>query len=159
MKRRLKNSKGFLIIEVIMVIFIISISMWAIMSVAQKSIQLSQRSLHSNQATFLLEEGAEATRMIRDATWSNISSLTVNTDYYLSFSGNTWTLTSNPEILGNFSRRIRFSNVNRNTTTGSISSSGSVDAGTKLVSIYVDWFEGGNSTSRVLEFYLSDIFS
>lgn len=159
MKKKLKNNQGFLLLEVIIVISIISISVWAIMSVAQKSIQLSQRSLHANQATFLLEEGAEAIRIIRDSAWSNIASLNMDTDYYLSFSGNTWTLTSNPETIGNFGRRVRFSNVNRDALTGSIDPTGSADAGTKLVSIYIDWFEGSNLTNRTLEFYLSDIFS
>lgn len=146
-------------VEVLVAVSIISISILAVMVVAQKSIQLSQRSLHASQAIFLLEEGAEAVRIIRDNNWTNISDLSMNSDYYLEISGNTWILTGTVSTLGRFTRTVQVSNVNRDVVSGSISSSGSDDPGTKLVLITVAWMEGGQNISKTLSFYLMNIFS
>jgi len=151
--------KGFMMVEVIIAISIIVVSILAAMSVTQKSIYVARQSLHVSQATFLLEEGAEAVRIVRDNAWSNISSLTIGTDYYPTFSGGTWILSTTPSTIGIFTRKINMANVNRNVTTGDIASSGVNDSGTKLITITVSWTEGGVAMSKTLSFYIMDIFS
>lgn len=145
-------------IEAMVAISIIVVAVLAAMSVTQKAIYVSRQSLHVSQASFLLEEGAETVRILRDNSWSNISGLTVGTNYYSTFSGS-WTLSTTPLAVGIFTRKINIANVNRNATTGDIASTGTSDVGTKLVTITVSWTEGGTALSKTLSFYIMDIFS
>jgi len=154
-----KISGGFMMVEMVVAISIIVVSILAAMSVAQKTIYASHQALHVSEASYLLEEGAEATRILRDNSWNNISGLTVGTNYYLVFSGGTWTLSSTPSTVGIFTRKVNIANVNRDATTADISSSGVNDVGTKLVTVTVTWNEGGVGLSKTLSFYLMNIFS
>ena len=156
-KKDLKN-EGFMMIEVIIVITIVIVTVLAAMSVTQKAIYVSNQSLHTAEASFLLEEGAEAVRTLRDGSWSNISSLTNGTTYYPTFSGS-WSLGTTTSSVGIFTRTVKITNVVRDATTANISSTGVNDPGTKLVTVTVSWDEGGNVLSKTLSYYLMDIFS
>src|SRR3989344_5197475 len=101
-----------MMVEVLVVISIITLSMIASMAVAQKSIYVSRQALHMSQAAFLLEEGAEAVRTLRDNAWTNIFSLSPRTSYYPLFSRGAWALPSAPNTVGNFTRTISNANVN-----------------------------------------------
>ncbi|MDD3662825.1 MAG: prepilin-type N-terminal cleavage/methylation domain-containing protein [Candidatus Pacebacteria bacterium] len=167
----LKNKKGFSLIEVIIACTIITVSVLAVMSVASKGIELSNRSLSQAQANTLLEEGAEVVKSIRDAGWSNISSLSLDTEYYLFFdtTTNTWSFNLQDEtplgsipnypIDSTFNRTVVFSSVLRDGEDNIVSSLGDIDDGTKRVTINVSWVFGGEIISRELSFYLMDIFS
>lgn len=154
-----KNNKGFMMIEIIIATSIIVIFVLISMSVATKTIAFSRQSFHITQAAFLLEEGAEAVRINRDNAWINISGLTAGTIYYPTFSGGTWVLSTSPSQVDNFTRTVVMSNVNRDATTSDIVSSGVNDAGTKLFTVTVSWPEGGQTITKTLKFYISDIFS
>ncbi len=147
-----------MIIEVVIVASIIIVSILTAMSVTQKAIYVSRQALHTSQAAFLLEEGAETVRIIRDNAWSNISALNVGTDYYSVFSGS-WTLSATPSTVGIFTRTINIANVNRDASTEDITSSGVNDTGTKLITITVSWTEGGIVVNKTLSFYIMNIFS
>ena len=154
------TNRGFMMVEILVATSIILASVLAIMGVTQKSISISHQSLHESQGSFLLEEGAEAVRIVRDNAWSNISGLTVGTNYYPTFSGGTWTLSTTANTVGIFTRQVVLLSVNRDSTTDDIVTSGGVvDDGTKLVTITVSWQEGATTISRELSFYLTDIFS
>ncbi|PIP69037.1 hypothetical protein CO033_00990 [Candidatus Nomurabacteria bacterium CG_4_9_14_0_2_um_filter_32_10] len=159
MKNFKKISGGFMMVEVIVAISIIVVSVLAAMSVTQKSIFVSRQALHVKEASFLLEEGAESVRIIRDNSWNNISALNVGTDYYLIFLGQTWTLSSTPSSVGIFTRKVNILNVNRNVSTDDIANLGTYDPGTKLTTITVSWVDGGETLSKTLSFYIMDIFS
>ena len=147
-------------VEVLVTASIITASILAAMAVAQKSVQIARQSFHTTQAALLLEEGSEATRIVRDNAWSNISGLTLGTDYYPTFSGGTWTLSATPNTVGIFTRTVNVASVNRDDATKDIvSSGGTLDAGVKLVTVTVSWSEGGVTVSKNLKFYLVDIFS
>jgi len=146
-------------IEVLVVISILTLSMLASMAVAQKSIFVSRQAVHMSQASFLLEEGAEAVRILRDNAWSNILGLTVGANYYPLYSGGTWTLSSTPGIVGIFTRTVSISNVNRDNTSQDIAAAGTNDPGTKLVVVTVSWLEGSTTVNKTLSFYIFDIFS
>ena len=158
MEKDIQINKGFMIVEIIVAVAIIIVSVLAAMMVTQKSIYVSRQALHVSQATFLLEEGAEAVRIFRDNAWSNISSLNVGTNYYPTFSG-TWTVSTTPSTVGIFTRVITIANVNRDATSGDIATSGVNDPGTKLITITVSWTESGQAMSKTLSFYIMDIFS
>lgn len=148
-----------MMVEILIVISIISVSIIAFMAVAQKSIYISRQSTHTTQAGFLLEEGAEAVRILRDNAWSNISTLTPSANYYPTFSSGTWILSSTPGVVGIFTRTVSMENVKRDNTTSDISSIGTDDPGTKLITVTVSWMEGGTTITKTLPFYITDIFS
>ena len=155
-----KMKKGFMMVEVIIATSIMLIIVMATMSVVTKVISISYRSLHLAQASYLLDEGGEAIRIIRDNSWSNISSSSVDVDYYLVFVGNTWTLSTTPVQTDLFTRTVNISPVNRDVSLGSIvQNGGNLDIGTKLVKIDVSWQESGQTISKSLSFYISDLFS
>lgn len=158
--KKIDNKKlGFMMVEALVAVSILTASILISMSVTARSIATSRFSFNANQASFLLEEGAEVVRIVRDNGWSNISGLSIGTTYYPTFSGNTWVLSTTPNVFGKFTRTVNISNVNRNSTTGDISSSGVNDEKTKLVTITVSWVDGGQVKSKVLSFYIFDIFS
>ena len=145
-------------VEILIAVAIIVISTLAAMSVSSKSISTAQRAVHITQANFLLEEGAEAARIIRDGGWTGVSNLITSTNYYFVWSGGTWTASTTPSTIGIFTRTTTVSPVNRDATTQDISPTGVNDPGTKLITITVSWPEGGNTVSKNLKFYLSNIF-
>ena len=156
--RKNNFKKGSLLVEILIASSIIVILTLAMMNVVQKGISVSHQSLHITQASFLLEEGGEVTRILRDNAWSNISNLTLGTNYYPTFGNNTWTLSTTPSQVGIFTRTVTFSQVLRDAVTGDISNSGSIDTGTKLVTVNVSWSESGQTISKNLKFYISNIF-
>ncbi len=138
---------------------IIAVSVLAAMVVAQKSVYVSRQAFHTAQAGFLLEEGAESVRILRDNAWTNISGLTNGTNYYPTFSGGTWTLSTTANTVGIFARKVTIGSVNRDSTTKDISASGTDDPGTKLVTVTVSWTEAGVNVTKTLQFYILNIFS
>lgn len=159
-KKSIPSNKGSMMLEVLVAASIIAMSVLAASNVAQKSIGASRQAFHSTQASFLLEEGAEAIRVYRDNAWGNLSAMTVGTDYYPSFSGSTWTFSTTPSTVGNFTRKVVLSNVYRDSSSQDIvSSGGTLDSGTKLVTVTVSWNQGGKVVTKTLSFYLADIFS
>jgi Tfp pilus assembly protein PilV len=157
MKNIIKNN-GFMMVEVLIAVSILTISVSSFIAVAEKSVYMALQSVHTAQAGFLLEEGAESVRILRDNAWSNISSLTDNINYYPLFSGGTWTLSSTANTVGIFTRIVNVASVKRNNATGDISSTGTDDNGTKLITVTVSWLEGGTTVTKTLSFYLADIF-
>ena len=159
-KNSFEKVKGFMMVEVIIASSIMLIVTIATMTVVQKGISISHQSLHATQASFLLEEGGEAVRTIRDSDWSNISNLSTSTNYYPTFGSNTWTLSTTPNQIDSFTRTVIIKAVNRDATTGDIVTSGGVlDVGTKLIVVNVSWQEGGQTITKNLSFYISNIFS
>lgn len=158
-KKYIKNKGGFLMLEALVGIFIISVSVISATYAAQKSLVLSAQSLKNLQAAFLLEEGGNVVKILRSEGWSNISSLSVGTNYYPTFTNGSWSLSLTPsQIDGIFTRTVQVNNVNRDAATGDIVTSGGVlDAGTKQVSVTVSWQYGTSTFSKDLSFYLIDI--
>lgn len=163
---------GFTIIEVLVACTIITISMFALMQTAQKGINLSEYALTKSQASFLLEEGAEAVKSIRDNNWETINGLTLNTPYYLFFDttskvwslNNTTTTTLSGSIPsypidGVFRRVVTISSVNRDINDDIVSTDGTIDPRTKKVTIMAIWNNGGITNSKSLSFYIADIFN
>ena len=146
-------------VEVLVAASILVVSVLAETAVAQKSIFVSGEANRVAQAGFLLEEGAEAVRILRDNAWSNISGLSTSTTYYPLYSGGTWTLSTTLNTVGIFTRTVTVANVNRDNTTADIASSGTNDTGTKLITVIVSWSEAGATVSKTLPFYIMDIFS
>ncbi len=156
-KHKRKNL-GFMTVEVLIAISIMTISILASMAVSQKALQVSRQALHTSQANFLLEEGGEAVRILRDNNWTNISNLVAGTVYYPTFSGGTWTLSTTANTVDRFTRTVVVASVKRDDNTKDISVSGTDDPNTKLVTVTTIWLEGGTTVTKTLQFYIFNIF-
>ncbi len=157
------GEKGFNLVEIVIATGIISLSLVSIIAIAGRSIAVSHRALNTYTAALLLEEGSEATRIVRDDSWATISSLTAGDTYYPLFDSatNTWSLSTNPADgqVGAYTRSIVPSNVVRN-AGDDIDVSGTLDTGTRFFTETVTWRESnGQVQTKTDSFYLSDIFS
>ncbi len=159
---KINITTGFTIIEILIACAIISASSFAIVSAVHKGIQVSNQALRQVQAGLILEEGAEAVKTIRDNSWATISSLSLNTTYYLSFntSTNLWSLTTTAPsaIDGIFTRTVVFSEVLRD-SNDDIASSGTTDTRTKKVTVSVSFGLSSGTTTKDIIFYIADIFT
>jgi len=121
------------------------------------------REAHENtsrvQAAYLLEEGIEAVRVTRDIGWAtHIASKSAGTQYYLAFDGSTWEATSTATTTGNFTRTVVFDTVYRD-AGDNIAPSGSIDANTRKVTVYVSWPRGAGTSTRTLTTYFTNMFA
>jgi hypothetical protein len=97
-------------------------------------------------------------RIRRDNAWSNISTLTLATNYYPLYSGGAWTLSATPSSVGIFTRTVVFGAAYRDANQN-LASSGTLDTQAKLVTVNVSWTEGGQTFSKTLQLYIIDLFS
>lgn len=156
-KKQEKTSGGFGLIEMVVGVAILAISLVGIGAVAQRSIALSRQSLQETQANFLLEEGAEVMRFFRDSGWVNISNLSTTTTYYLTYTSGWATTTTPAQIDSIFTRSINVSDTKRDNSTQDIASSGTYDSGTKKISVTLSWPNGFATSTKMVQFYLTDI--
>ncbi len=161
-KQAILSISGFSLVEVLVACSIITVLTLGLFSASQKGIQLSDQSLKGAQASMLLEEGAEAVKTIRDANWTNISGLTLGTNYYLSYNTgtNVWSLSTTASTVDSiFTRKIVFSAVNRDVNDDITSSGGTLDSRTKKVTVSVSWSRQYATITKTLIFYVADIFN
>lgn len=157
-KKTNNNKDGFGLIEVVIGVAIISVSLFAIMSSARGAIDLNRSAISEIKGKLFLEEGSEVLRFMRDSAWSNISSLSTTSIYYLATTTTGWVATTTQnKIDGFFLRQVEIKDVFRG-ADDKISPSGVYDSGTKKIVVTV-FSEGrlGTTTKQVV-FYLSDIF-
>lgn len=160
-QKNLNNSvtKGFGLIEIIIGSTILTISLIAISTYFQKSLQLSQDSGKTVQASFLLEEGIEVAKFFRDTSWQNISGLTAGTSYYFQFDGTKWATTSSNVFIDNiFERKLVINNVSRDANDDIVSSGGTNDADTKKTTVSVSWLGRSGTTTKSISTYITNIF-
>lgn len=69
MKKIIKNKKGFSLIEVLAVLFIVSISMLGLVSLIIQNIQAQSVNKNNLIAYNLAQEGIELIRQVRDSNW------------------------------------------------------------------------------------------
>ncbi len=156
----LKNKKkGITIIEVIIATSIVTLSMISISVVYGNFVSLSIKNTDKIQAAFLLDEGVEALKMIRNNSWSQIASSTPNTDYYLVWYNNIWQSTTTQIVVDNkFIRKYRVRNAYRdgNLNVYESSSYGSNDDNNKIVDLSVNW-NNGATTTKSISFYIFNL--
>lgn len=152
-------SKGFGLIEIIVGSAILTVSLIAVSTYFQKSLQLNQDSAKTVQASFLLEEGIEVVKFFRDINWLNISGLNPGVSYYLQFDGTKWaTTSSNVFVDGTFERKLVIDNVFRDVNDDIVSSGGINDPDTKKATISVSWLGRSGVTIKSISTYLTNIF-
>jgi Tfp pilus assembly protein PilV len=160
-KKNISLVCGFTLVEILVACGIISVTLLSLIASAQKGIELSTQALRQVQASYLLEEGAEATKSIRDANWTNISGLTLGSTYYLSYNTGTniWSLSATPNTVDSFTRIVVITAVSRDGSDDITTSGGTVDTGTKKVTVSVSWPSVSGTLTKTLSFYIANIFN
>lgn len=159
--------QGFGIIEIIFAIALISISLFALMHASNTAFVLVDENAREKKAVFILEEGVETVRILRDVSWSkNIAPLVNATPHYLTLN-TPWGLTTvNPgPIDGVFDRTIVFEEVYRKDSDDDIVDQGAadpktLDPNTRKVTVSVTWnASSGGQKTRTITTYISNLFS
>lgn len=160
---KISSTSGLSLVEVLIASAIISVSIASIMGAYGGLTALSIKNTPYVQAAMLLEEGAEAVKMMRDSGWSqNINTLTNGTPYGFTWAAATgWRATSTiPMIDSFFYRTVTLTSVSRDSGTFDIvSTGGTTDANTRKATISVSWLSNGATTTRSLDMYIHNRFS
>lgn len=152
--------KGFLLIEIIIAIAVISFAMVALLGMGSVSISTATLVQKTTQADDLIKEELEAVRNYRDGTtWSSngigILSTGSSNKYHASISSGKWVMNSGTETTGVFTRYVYFDTVSRDPTTNNIESvynSAHNDSKTRKVTAIVSW----NGHTWTVVTYLTD---
>lgn len=160
MKFKCIYHKGISIVEVVIASAIISISMISITNVYGNFLTLSLANTEKVQAVFLLDEGVEVIKTMRDYSWSSIASSTAGINYYLIWQDSRWQSTTTPVVIDNkFTRTFTVSNVYRDTNNLNIVSDGGVlNNDSKIVNLDVSWDNKGATSTRQISFYVFNIY-
>ena len=70
-----------------------------------------------------------------------------------------WALATTPHTDGIFTRIVTFAAVSRSGGAIVTNGTGSVDSGTRLVTVTVSWQEGGVTVTKTVSAYISDIYT
>ncbi len=157
------NKKGVSIIEILAVIFIITLTLTSLLGLISFSFGFSNLIKQTIQANNLVKETMETVRNFRDGTNWNLDGLgTVATGdsnpYHLEKSGSPpkWILVSGVETSNIFSRKIVFENIMRNDNGNIVNSGGVIDPDTKKVTVTASWQEKGRIHNISLITYLTN---
>jgi type II secretory pathway pseudopilin PulG len=157
--KSIKKTKGAGLMEVIIGVSLILITLVGLVTTYNLFLEAALRNTEVLQANFLIEEGIEATRALRDADWdSNIATLNQGTDYDVEESGGSWQISTNPSLIdGKFYRAVTVEDVYRD-ANDDIAPSGTLDSNIKLFIVTVSWLEGSATSTRSLSAYLTKLF-
>jgi Tfp pilus assembly protein PilV len=152
-----KNSKGVGILEVVIGVAVLSVSMMGLLYTYRLHLKAAFANIETIKAAFLLEEGVEAVRVMRDISWSSgISPLAASTTYYLAFDGSVWKSTTTPQYIDGYLRSFAVYNVYRD-GNDDIATSGTLDSYTKKVTVFLAWPSGTATATEQLSTYLTNI--
>ncbi len=159
-RNNFKKNNGFGILEIVIGAGIILILLFGIGDISKMFLKVGKESIKNTKAAFLLEEGVEAVKTLRDGGYaSQILTLPPSTEYYLSFDNAMWKATSsNIYIDGVFERKFILENVLRN-GSDDISSSGALDPNTKKFTVFVSWQSKNGTTTKKISGIITNIFN
>ncbi len=164
MRKEISGS-GFSLVEVMIGSSIILIGFFALISAFNGYLRIASANANTLQASLLAEEGIEAVRLLRDNGYAaNISALSNDTNYYLSWNGSGWVATTTRILVDSlYERKFVLSAVNRDNATDRISTAASgvtVDTHARKATVTVSWLNQSRATTTVsLATYVTDIFS
>lgn len=160
--KKINFKKGISLVEILIAVFIFSIVLGSLIVASNMYLSSAGDSLKSAKAAYFAEEGIEAMKTIRDANWTNISNLSTSTAYYLSFNTSSstnyfWTATTTATSTDGFTRKITVSNISRDSTGHIVSSGGTIDTSTKLITVSVSWLAKAGAITKSLSTYITNI--
>lgn len=150
-------------LEVLVGLTVLTISFFALMSVSRAMLETSRQTSNLIVADFLLEEGIEAVRSMRDRGWTaNITPLsgTSSLAFSIATSSPRWSSTSTQEVIDHkYWRNFNVSSVSRDATTKDIVSSGPADDNTKKITVTVSWLGVQGTTTKSISTYITNYFN
>lgn len=153
------NKKGISLIEVIIACTIISLCTVSTAVVYGNLVSLSTQNTAKVQAAFLLDEGVEAIKSMRDDTWANIASTTPGATNYFLWTTDRWKATTTFSSIDNtFIRTFTVSSVYRDVNFNISTSTGTNDVGTKKVDIDVSWWDTKGTSTRSTSMYVFNLY-
>lgn len=158
--RKTGRSGGLGAVEVLVGTAIITLALLSTVTVYDRFILKAGRSTREVQAGYLLAEGIEAVRSLRDKGWTSfIVPLSPGTPYYLAFLASSWQATTTPVVFidGAFERTVTLSSVARD-SNDDIAPSGANDPNTRQVTVALSWRMDNATTTRQLSTYISNLF-
>lgn len=154
--RTLLRQRGFGLIEVVIGSALLLVLLVSITAVAQQSLQALRETKRQVQAELLLREGFEALRMVRDISWTNISTLSTGTSYGLSLQGGVWGVAGSSQQIDIFTRSFTLDPVYRD-GSWNIASSGTNDPDARKVTMRVVYEAPSGTVTRELSAYYANI--
>ena len=157
--KKIYTSGGFGLIEIVVGVSIISLALMGTVFLGGSYEKLSRSTLAAVKAEFLLEEGVEGLRSMRDTGWQNIAWLVSGASYFIDFNNGVYVATTSPQIIdGVYTRTVTVASVYRDSNFRIVSNGESLDNETKDVTISIEWREGNATTTRSLRTYLANLF-
>ena len=137
-----KLNKGLSLVEVVIASAIILAAVLVLLGVHSLYLKVALSNSNTVKAAYLAEEGIENVRFLRDSGWTtNISNLTSTTT-----------------SVDGFVRVVTLATVRRDASGDIVTSGGSIDLNTKLVTSSVSWWAVTATTTKSISTYLTDIY-
>jgi Tfp pilus assembly protein PilV len=155
----LSRKRGVTVVEAVMGITILATVLLFTSNAIGQFVAFGRTQVDRTKALFIAEEMMEATRFVRDASWTTFANLNPGTTYYIAFGTSTLSVTTTPQTIGGLVPRFSVAQVYRANVSSDIvaSTSGvskSVDQNTRLVEVNVSY---GASQPITLYQYLANI--
>ncbi len=149
---------GFGLLEVVVATAIIATALFAFSGTVRVAYRAAADASDRVRANFLMEEGFEAVKTIRDNGWTTIKNLTLNQTYYLVFSGGQWSATTTANTTDTvFTRSFIVRSISRDASYN-IAPSGANDPDARKIELSVSWNERGRALTVSGVTYLENIF-
>lgn len=151
------GQQGLTLVEVLIASAIVLLSVVVLLGVHSLYLKTALDNGETIKAAYLAEEGVEAMRYLRDASWTmNIIPLTLDEPYGLALN-NAWATDATSMWVGSFYRTVTLSAVERNAQDDIVSSGGTLDPNTKLLTVSVSWPSRGATTTKTISTYLTNL--
>jgi len=155
-----KSSRGFSLLEVVIAVSILLTIFISLIAAYNYFIKVSINNVPLVKSAYLIEEGVEAAKILRDTSWSTkIAPLSPGVSYYLVFDGTTFNTTQAQNVIdGMYYRTLSISPVSRD-ANGDIQATGTNDSNTKKITVTVSWYNGSATTTKQLSAYITNLFN
>ncbi|MBI2087026.1 MAG: prepilin-type N-terminal cleavage/methylation domain-containing protein [Candidatus Zambryskibacteria bacterium] len=153
------SSPGLTLVEVMIATAIILTFLVALIGTYNTFMKMAFASTDIVKAAYLAEEGIEVVKFLRNSSWEgNILTLSPEVDYNLTFENNLWQATTTSIFIdGIFERKIIFSEVYRDPSAQIVSSGGTLDPDTRMVTAIVSWKRGAATTTKSIPTYITNL--
>lgn len=153
---------GFGLVEVLVAVSIIAITSVSIFNVYTAYLRAELNNVKTVKAAFLMEEGLEVVRLLRDTSWSSyIAPITASTTLYLNWTGSAWQSTTTPQMIDSrYERTVVFASVYRD-ANNRIAESGTLDPNTRSFTVTVAWPDDNtalSTTTKQISSYITNLY-
>lgn len=161
-KQPTKSTRGFGLVEVLVAVAIIAITSVSIFNVYTTYLRAQLSNVKAVKAAFLMEEGLEVVRLLRDTSWStSIAPVTASTTQYLSWTGAAWQFTTTPQMIDTlYARTVVFMPVYRD-GNNRIAETGTLDPNTRGFTVTVEWPDDNtalSTTTKQISSYITNLY-